>query len=137
MEFMKFSKIIKDIIDVLKSAVAGFEQKSDERYNFLLNEIVEPIHQSMLLVHGIYMSVFPEAQRRIRSGDVSLQQLPQFLGERDLETHVVRDHLQGLISAARNRNDLPVCAISYLHACSNYFGHVTGASVRKNAMRPD
>ncbi len=41
MEFMKFSKIIKDIIDVLKSAVAGFEQKSDERYNFLLNEIVD------------------------------------------------------------------------------------------------
>lgn len=130
MDFVVIGTVIKNILELIRSAVTGWEVQKDSDHRFVLKQIVEPIHQSMCLVHGIYMSVFPEAEKRIRAGDTSLQQLLQFLADRDFETHLVRDNLHGLVTAARARENLPKSVLNYLSACQKYFGYATGVGVR-------
>ncbi len=129
MDFLSIPGAVKEIVEIIKQ-IRDEVDKSKRHSAYFRIRLLEKIHEGMCLVHGIYLNTFREAAKQFDEKDASIQSLLKFLSDRDLETHLIRDDLHGLLWGAQALQHLPQPVHSYIAECERYFGHVTDAGIR-------
>jgi hypothetical protein len=129
MELLSLIPALKSSLDIIHGIIRSLQDKRDEKRDFWLNNVLEPLNSAMGAVHETYIKTFDEAFRLSLKDDARISELLEFLRDRHRETLSIRDNLQALRLATRSVEGQPRVIRSYLSACESYFGDATDQGV--------